>query len=189
MLEILSVYFSILESMERKVRKTKLKRIIEFILFLPAIMLMCTIFYFSSQPGDESSDRSSQASYEIVDSKYNLMNMDVAEWRKWKEASEINLYVRKAAHMSEYAVLFIMIYAPLILVYNNKHKNQMLASFSLCVLYAISDEIHQYFVPGRTSTPVDVIIDSVGTILGLFFVCFLCRFIEKYKKSAGHNIS
>lgn len=189
MLEILSVYFVILENMKIKVRKIQLKRIIEFLLFLPAILFMCIIFYFSSQPGNESSDTSSRTSYEIVDTKYNLMSMDVAEWQKWKEASEINCYVRKTAHMSEYAILSIMVYIPLVLVYNNKHKSQMLASFIICVLYAMSDEIHQYFVPGRISTPVDVIIDSVGTILGLFFVCFLCRFIEKYKKSAGHNIS
>jgi VanZ family protein len=37
----------------------------------------------------------------------------------------------------------------------------------ICVLYAISDEIHQSFVPGRGPSIIDVFIDSTGAITGI----------------------
>ena len=43
-------------------------------------------------------------------------------------------------------------------------------SFALCltILYAISDEWHQTFVPNRFGSPLDVLIDSVGASVGLY---------------------
>lgn len=49
----------------------------------------------------------------------------------------------------------------------------------LAVLYAISDEFHQTFVPGRNGTPVDVTIDSLGASLGLLFRIWLTKRINQ----------
>lgn len=49
----------------------------------------------------------------------------------------------------------------------------------LAVLYAISDEFHQTFVPGRNGTPVDVAIDSLGASLGLLFRIWLTKRINQ----------
>ena len=40
-------------------------------------------------------------------------------------------------------------------------------ALGLCILYAITDEIHQSFVPGRSPRVMDVGIDTLGTLLGL----------------------
>jgi hypothetical protein len=40
-------------------------------------------------------------------------------------------------------------------------------AWGLCILYAITDEIHQSFVPGRSSRVLDVGIDALGALLGL----------------------
>ncbi|MGV8147186.1 MAG: VanZ family protein [Alkaliphilus sp.] len=37
----------------------------------------------------------------------------------------------------------------------------------VCVLYAISDETHQIFVPGRSAQVSDILIDSVGAAVGI----------------------
>ncbi len=46
-------------------------------------------------------------------------------------------------------------------------------SLLVAVLYAISDEVHQLFVPGRQATLTDVAIDTAGALLALFAVRML----------------
>ena len=43
---------------------------------------------------------------------------------------------------------------------------------AIALAFAISDEIHQSFVPGRVSDPVDVIVDSAGIWAALFFAAY-----------------
>ena len=43
-----------------------------------------------------------------------------------------------------------------------------LLTFALCLLYALSDEVHQYFVPNRTFQIHDLLVDSAGMLLGLW---------------------
>jgi VanZ family protein len=67
---------------------------------------------------------------------------------------DFNYWVRKGAHVSEYAVLFL-------LTRQAAAKSNIIA-FVITVLYACSDEWHQSYVAGRTGTPYDVLIDSIG---------------------------
>lgn len=45
--------------------------------------------------------------------------------------------------------------------------SSIIFSLLICILYAISDEIHQVFVPGREAQVKDVIIDSGGAAVGI----------------------
>lgn len=69
-----------------------------------------------------------------------------------------DLLLRKAAHLTEFAILGGLLLRAL---------PRPPAAFALGVLYAISDEIHQTFVPGRAGRPLDVAIDAVGVGLGI----------------------
>lgn len=69
-----------------------------------------------------------------------------------------DLLLRKAAHMTEYAILMILLLRTQIPVW---------LALVLGVLYASSDEWHQTFVEGRHGAPLDVAIDTVGLLLGL----------------------
>jgi VanZ family protein len=66
--------------------------------------------------------------------------------------------LRKLAHTAEYAVLGALLVRAL---------RRPEPAVILGVLYAVSDELHQTFVPGRHGSPVDVAIDSVGIVLGI----------------------
>jgi VanZ family protein len=66
--------------------------------------------------------------------------------------------LRKAAHMTEYAVLGVLLWRAL---------GVELAAFAAAVAYAVTDEIHQTFVHGRHGSPVDVAIDAAGVLIGL----------------------
>ena len=67
--------------------------------------------------------------------------------------------LRKAAHMTEYAILFVLLWRAL---------GSELPALGVAIAYAASDEIHQAFVRGRHGSPVDVAIDTVGMLIALF---------------------
>jgi len=69
-----------------------------------------------------------------------------------------DLVLRKAAHVTEYAVLAVLLVRAL---------GREAPALALGVLYAASDEVHQAFVPGRHASPVDVAIDTVGLLIGM----------------------
>ena len=69
--------------------------------------------------------------------------------------------LRKIAHAVEYAVLGALLFRAL---------GNELAAFAGGVAYAISDEIHQHFVPGRHGAPFDVLIDAIGVAAGVLLL-------------------
>lgn len=90
----------------------------------------------------------------------------------------IDTILRKSAHIFEYFILFILVYNYINLelakeqVFFKKQSRlfiSLLATF-LTILYAITDEIHQSFVPGRGPAFKDVIIDTIGVILGNIYI-------------------
>ncbi|MFH1392302.1 MAG: VanZ family protein [bacterium] len=75
-------------------------------------------------------------------------------------ATPIDFVLRKIAHITEYAILcFLLIRAT-----SNKKW-----SFLIAFIYACSDEFHQLFILGRHGSPRDVMIDSIGMILAVYF--------------------
>lgn len=72
------------------------------------------------------------------------------------------LYViaRKAAHFGEYALLTALWWRALRT--RTTQSAALAAAVAIAVGYAITDEIHQTFVDGRTGSPVDVLIDTAG---------------------------
>jgi VanZ family protein len=69
-----------------------------------------------------------------------------------------DLVLRKLAHMAEYAVLGALLL---------RATGRAGLAVALGTAYAVSDEVHQLFVPGRAGSPVDVAIDAVGVAVGV----------------------
>lgn len=76
---------------------------------------------------------------------------------------------RKIAHMAEYGVFSILLFRAWQETFVVNIKKVFWICLVLSVGYAISDEFHQSFVPGRQGSPIDVFIDSAGALLGLMF--------------------
>ena len=101
----------------------------------------------------------------------------------------LDYIIRKIAHMTEYAVLGALLTGSIVTgiakkseiamveveasAEFKKQRKHILAAVVLGILYAASDELHQYFVPGRLGCVRDVCIDSVGVLIGvaIFTVC------------------
>lgn len=125
---------------------------------------MILIFMFSHQTGSESSGLSSQ----IVLWIQTYLHIPITEF-----------IVRKAAHMSEYALLTLtFIYG----FYKNQYPIQKIMIYSLIgtFLYACSDEMHQLFIGGRAGQFTDVLIDTCGGCFAIMFYYVLTKL--KYKQ-------
>ena len=94
--------------------------------------------------------------------------------------------VRKSAHIILFCFLSILCF---VVIYELKRnvKISTLASFSITFVYACMDEIHQLFIPGRSGKINDVLIDSIGVIMGLIFINLIFMLNNKIKKSYSGN--
>lgn len=105
-----------------------------------------------------------------VTNDYGITNSHPTDNKLARASQLINPVMRKVAHAFVYFVLAFILSLLLNLLTNNKHFwISFFIAFILCFLYAMSDEYHQMFVPGRTSRFTDVIIDSTGALVGLLF--------------------
>lgn len=93
--------------------------------------------------------------------------------------ASIQLFVRKFAHLTEYAILSALLLRAL--------RQHLLAArsvaFVLAALYAVVDEFHQSFVPSRTGSPWDVVTDSIGALLGLVIYVRMTRRTNNLKSA------
>ena len=49
------------------------------------------------------------------------------------------------------------------------------AAFAVAVLYGVTDELHQTFVPGRVASEADLVVDAMGALLGVVSASALLR--------------
>ena len=141
--------------------------------FLPAILMMYLIYSFSAQTGEVSGALSYEVSYQIVETKNEVLNENKTYDELAYSASSIEFYVRKAAHMTEYCLLAIAISFPLY-VYGVRGIWLILLAGAICVGFAGFDEYHQSFVADRGPSVRDVGIDSIGVTAGILLVQAFC---------------
>lgn len=77
---------------------------------------------------------------------------------------EYDLILRKMAHCVEYFILTFLLYRALKSSFHIRVLQLFIYPTILSFFYAISDEFHQSFVPGRSASIKDVLIDSAGII-------------------------
>jgi len=87
--------------------------------------------------------------------------------------AQVHFFVRKLGHISEYAILAILLWRALRSGTNLRIKRSLLfvAVWLACGIFAAGDEFHQSFVPSRTASLLDVMIDLSGAFIGLA-ICF-----------------
>jgi VanZ family protein len=89
--------------------------------------------------------------------------------------------IRGTAHLIEFAVLGVLSYLFFDEISGSRAFRSEVVSFVFCVLYAISDEIHQYFVPGRSADLNDILIDAAGAGLGIVVTWTILRYLRRRK--------
>lgn len=141
------------------------------IFLILAILWMAIIFSFSAKNADESTRESNAVGMFLGSIVYS----DFEEWTEEEQQAFAETWdhpVRKCAHMTEYAILgFFLVGAG----YDGREKCRSVVgrSLGIAIFYAATDELHQYFVPGRACMFTDVCIDSVGALLGILFATII----------------
>ena len=137
----------------------------KLLILLEVVFWMAIIFKLSAQPGEQSNLLSTKVTTLIV-SLAKLFSPDV-------NVLSLNYLVRKGAHFAAYLVLGIIVLFAMRRI-DLMGKQGVVFTLLLCISYAITDELHQAFVPGRTPKMLDVLIDSSGASLGIgIYVLFV----------------
>jgi VanZ family protein len=82
----------------------------------------------------------------------------------------LNLGVRKLAHLTEYGILAWLGFCTWYFGTRWPYSRALLLALLGSVIYAIADEVHQSFVPGRTALLSDVLIDILGVLAALWLI-------------------
>lgn len=145
--------------------------------WIASIILMILIFYFSSIPGEEIG----QVNDVIIRESATILP-DATPSSFFKDMTWL-----KSGHAIGYGMLGVTLWLGFIQI----GKYSLLWSTVTALLYAISDEIHQSFVPGRSGSATDVVLDTIAA-----FVCaglvnlFLFTFLHvKGKRQAKQTIA
>lgn len=160
--------------------KINIFRIIVIILLIATFRI---IFGFSSQNGEKSGTISRQITEFVTKDIKSIQSLEKNE--KEIVLKKIEHVIRKLAHFSLYTVVGILVMS-LMETYKIKNLGKISISLLVGVLYAISDEVHQSFVPGRGPSAQDVLIDTLGIVFGLLIVT---GFIKFYKFLKGKKNS
>ena len=155
-------------------------------------VLQCLFIYsMSAAPAHISQDMSGSITYRGADVLLNnIDSLDMAA--RLAVIKEIDHFIRKTAHFTEYAVLGGLLLADMRLVFCRWEAIFTFLAWVIGTVYAVTDEWHQTFVEGRSGKPADVLLDSMGVAFGILLVSILFRFFFRLGEGmregrAGHG--
>ena len=127
---------------------------------------MIVIFMLSNDNGVASSGKSDGIAYFIA-SKISITDTD-----------NLIFLIRKTAHITEYLILGILL-INVLKDYNKLSIKLVIITIIFCFTYAISDEVHQLFIQSRSGKFTDVLIDTLGSSIGVIIYYLILK--RKYK--------
>jgi len=92
-----------------------------------------------------------------------------------KTGLEFDFILRKIFHVVEYLILVFLLYRAFAGSFNINAARLFIYPAALSFLYAITDELHQSFVPGRNCSIRDVLIDAIGIFAFYIINIFVSR--------------
>ncbi len=123
----------------------------------PLLAWMAVIFFMSSRPGGGTPESGLVAA---------LIRWISPSWAASMGHAQLELLdgvVRKVGHVVEYFVLALLAARWLAAGRATLNRREWLLAWGLCILYAISDELHQALVPLRGPSAWDVLLDAVAS--------------------------
>ena len=155
---------------------------------LTLIFLWCAlIFFMSAETADISSNRSEGLSEKIIGFFLSVFNLEGEQRLELVETFET--FLRKGAHMFSYFVLSVLSLSFAFTFDRIKTYARVLSSLAFSLVYALSDEIHQLYVEGRSGSFRDVLIDMTGAFLGALAVLAVCYIKTRKKKKGSQQIT
>ena len=157
---------------------------VRIILIALTLSVMTVIFLLSADDADESNQKSDF----LADSFFYtfLADFDLTDEEIEVILGKCVMIIRNTAHFAEYGALGFLC-ASVGISFYIKPKINIPVSFAFSALYAVSDEIHQYFVPGRSCQLTDILIDSSGALCGAVMIVIIVLLYNK--RRINNNLS
>ncbi len=144
-----------------------------FMLIVIAVLWMCVIFKLSGMNAANSGSQSKQFIYHFIEDAIDFTNgqgytdYNPTEGHIERVSEFLNIPLRKLCHASVYFILCIFVFKLVVIFFNhNRYFLSLVITLGFCILYAVFDEFHQTFVPGRCGEISDVVIDGCGALVG-----------------------
>lgn len=144
--------------------------------------IMALIFLLSSQPGEQSGALSEQVLDRVQQS--GTADVIIPEWF----SGNLKANVRKWAHVYIYAALGVAMMST-VACWNWGHtvsRSVFLAGLA-CTAFAASDELHQFFVPGRAMLATDVAVDALGFVPGILLTGTIVWWMRRRRRKTAEN--
>ncbi len=163
----------------------KNKIVFRWLFWIATFGIMLIIFLNSAKNATQSSEISTAFTEK-------LFSAFVPDYDSLDENEKVSLVagaqflIRKSAHfLSYFSMGFFCLLA--MNTYALKLQNKFLYSTAICVIFSITDEIHQLFVPGRSGEVRDVLIDSSGILLATLSLTFILYKVKKRKEKTNEQ--
>lgn len=128
------------------------------------IGIMIAVFLFSSQSGGDSNHLSKG----ILEQIFEFFNVNADPLK----LDQYNLVLRKIAHFSLYFLLGTGTMG-FLLTTSLKVKYSFVLSLLFCILFAATDEFHQFLSGTRNGNPLDILLDSSGALIAISLLIFI----------------
>ena len=126
--------------------------------------MLLVIFIFSGMSSDDSNSRSKTIVRNSISIVNKVFDLDLTDEKINNIVTKYNYPFRKFCHFFEYFILSILIILSLRLANISVNKS-IIITIVFCLIFSISDEIHQMFVSERSPLITDCVIDTFGSIL------------------------
>ncbi|WP_102026674.1 VanZ family protein [Salirhabdus sp. Marseille-P4669] len=153
------------------------------------ILWMGIIFYSSAQPYEKQDIKpffNKYIDFSFLEPLVKHIEFTYHHSQVSVEALGINgfveFFIRKGAHFTVYLILFLLFVVAFHKTTNIKKLQKVSLSLLFTVFYAIFDEIHQGWTPNRTPFYGDVIIDTIGAIVGAGLFLLISNSLQNRKK-------
>ena len=151
--------------------------VLRYVIWTLVLAVMLFIFSHSAKNAEQSSKTSGEVAKTVLSVVVkDFKTLPKAEQQK--AVDSLQFVVRKSAHFFIYLALGFLCFLAMN-TYNLKLKTKFISALTISLLYAISDEIHQLFVPGRAGQIRDVLIDFSGSLTGIIFALIFITILSK----------
>lgn len=147
--------------------------------FIVLILWMIVIFSFSSADANKSTGTSDKVITTMIEIKDKITDQETPISEKEIIVKNSSFYVRKIAHITEYLILGFLMFNLL----KQYSVTNIYYAIGLSILYSCTDEFHQLFISGRSGSFKDVLIDTIGILLGTY----LYKILVIKKKKVNKN--
>ncbi len=138
-----------------------MRKVIMIIGIILSIAWMTIIFTYSSQNGEQVDNKATTIIETITENDQTYQ--EKTEEEKVLVNNDYEFYISKTVHVLEYGALCFFLFLAFIMI--KKRWLNYLFAFLVTVIFAISDEYHQTFIPDRSARPQDIVIDAMAAII------------------------